>query len=85
MAERERSRTRAFNERNFRAVQQVLDFAKKYALDPVQLTIAWALHKPGITSVIAGASKPEHVRSNLEATTIRLSPEQMKELDTVGS
>ena len=85
MAVRERSRTRGFNDRSFRAVQQVLDLAKKYALDPVQLTIAWALHKPGITSVIAGASKPEHVRSNLEATSIRLSPEQMKELASVGA
>ncbi|MFH1602872.1 MAG: aldo/keto reductase [Pseudomonadota bacterium] len=85
MAERERTRTRAFNERNFRAAQQVLDLAKKYAIDPVQLTIAWALHKPGITSVIAGASKPEQVRSNLEAASIRLSPEQVKELDAVGS
>jgi aryl-alcohol dehydrogenase-like predicted oxidoreductase len=85
MAERERSRTRSFNERNFRAVQQVLDLSKTYAIDPVQLTIAWALHKPGITSVIAGASKPEHVRANLEATAIRLSPEQVKALDAVGA
>lgn len=85
MAERERTRVRAFNERTFRAAQQVLDLAKKYAKDPVQLTIAWALHKPGITSVIAGASKPEQARANLEATSIRLSPEQMKELDAVGS
>ncbi len=85
MAERERSRTRSFNERNFRAVQQVLDLSKADAIDPVQLTIAWALHKPGITSVIAGASKPEHVRSNLEATAIRLSAEQVKALDAVGS
>jgi len=85
MAVRERSRTRAFNERHFRAVQQVLDLAKAYAIDPVQLTIAWALHKPGITSVIAGASKPEHTRANLEATAIRLTGEQVKALDAVGS
>ena len=85
MAARERSRVRAFNERTYRAVQRVLDLAKKYAKDPVQLSIAWALHKPGITSVIAGASKPEQARANLEATTIRLSPEEVKELDTVGS
>ena len=85
MAARERTRTRHFNDRNFRAAQQLLAFAAKCEKDPVQLSIAWALHKPGITSVIAGASKPEQVRANLEATSIRLSAEDMKVLDAVGS
>jgi 1-deoxyxylulose-5-phosphate synthase len=85
MAARERSRARYFNDRMFRGVRQVLALSEKYEKNPVQLSIAWALHKSGITSVIAGASKPEQARANLEAITIRLSPEEMKALDAVGS
>lgn len=85
MAARERSRVRYFDDRTFRATQAVLELAEKYAKNPVQLSIAWALHKPGITSVIAGASKPEQARANLEATAIHLSPEELKALDAVGS
>ena len=85
MAARELSRARYFNDLTFRATQQVLDLSEKYEKNPVQLSIAWVLHKPGISSVIAGASKPEQARANLEATTIRLSPEEMKALDAVAS
>ena len=50
-----------------------------------QVAIAWLLQSdPAVLPIIAG-SRPEQVRENLAALDIRLSGEQMQQLDTAGN
>jgi aryl-alcohol dehydrogenase-like predicted oxidoreductase len=54
----------------------VVDRLKKIAAEagftPAQMVLAWALSKPAIKSVIAGARKPEQVALNAKAASIEL-------------
>lgn len=45
------------------------------------VSLAWLLHQPTVTSVLAGASRPDQIRQNASAAAIRLSPEVLKALD----
>lgn len=47
------------------------------------LALAWALNHHNVDSVITGATKPEHVTSNLKALDIEWSPELEQRLDDV--
>jgi aryl-alcohol dehydrogenase-like predicted oxidoreductase len=45
------------------------------------LAIAWLLHQPVVTSVLAGASRPEQAVRNAAGAGVRLSAEVLRELD----
>eukprot|EP00730_Choanoeca_flexa_P004661 TRINITY_DN11765_c0_g1_i1.p2 TRINITY_DN11765_c0_g1~~TRINITY_DN11765_c0_g1_i1.p2 ORF type:complete len:345 (+),score=89.46 TRINITY_DN11765_c0_g1_i1:96-1037(+) len=45
------------------------------------VSLAWALAQPGVTCVVVGASKPEHVTSNARAAQLKLSEDIIKALD----
>ncbi len=47
----------------------------------VHVALAWLLHKPGVTSVLAGARNEKQVKSNIAAANLKLSQETMKRLD----
>jgi aryl-alcohol dehydrogenase-like predicted oxidoreductase len=47
----------------------------------LELAFAWLLSKPVISSVIAGATKPEQLVQNTAAASWRLSPVELQELD----
>ena len=46
-----------------------------------QLAIAWLLTRPGVSSVILGATKPEQLRDNLAAAAVNLSLQAIARLD----
>jgi aryl-alcohol dehydrogenase-like predicted oxidoreductase len=46
-----------------------------------QVAIAWLLHRPGISTILLGASKPSQLADNLGAVNVKLSPDEMKVLD----
>ncbi len=46
----------------------------------LELAFAWLLAKPVVSSVIAGATKPEQVRANAAAVEWRLTPEEYAEV-----
>lgn len=50
--------------------------AERHAVSPAQVLIAWALARG--TAVIPKSVKPEHIRQNLEAAKIELSPADME-------
>ena len=49
----------------------------------VQVALAWLLHQPGVTSVIAGARNPEQLQQNVQAAALALRPEIVAELAQV--
>ena len=47
------------------------------------VAMAWLLHQPGVTSIIAGARTPDQIQRNVEAVGLELSPEIIAELNEV--
>ena len=54
--------------------------AKRLALPPAQLALAWLLQRPGV-AVIPKATRTEHVRANAACRDIRLDRAVLAELD----
>ncbi|WP_248517969.1 aldo/keto reductase [Salinarchaeum laminariae] len=65
----------------FETVERIRDICEEYDRDMVEVALAWPLHKSGVTSVLAGASSPEHVRANAEAAEVSLSDDLLADLD----
>jgi aryl-alcohol dehydrogenase-like predicted oxidoreductase len=47
------------------------------------LALAWALHQPGVTAVIAGTLSPGNARANSAAAEIDLDPEALAEMEEI--
>ncbi|MEV6005990.1 aldo/keto reductase family protein [Streptomyces sp. NPDC051976] len=64
-------------------VQQLLPLARQSGLTMAQLAVAWTLNRPGITSAVIGATRPEQVRENAAASGKRLDAEVLRRIDAV--
>jgi pyridoxine 4-dehydrogenase len=52
---------------------------------PMQVALAWLLHRSPNILLIPGTSSPEHLRENLAAATLQLSPEVIADLDSIAT
>lgn len=64
-------------------VQQLRPIAERHGLTLAQLSLAWVLRRPEVTSAIIGASRPEQVEENVKASGIELSAETWQEVDAI--
>jgi aryl-alcohol dehydrogenase-like predicted oxidoreductase len=73
-----------FQPENIKRVNAFLDklkpIATAHGATLGQLVLAWTIAQPGITSAIAGARNAEQGRENIKAATIKLSPEELKQI-----
>ena len=69
---------------NWATVNALTDYAAAHDRSLIELAFAWLLAKPGVASVIAGATKPEQVRSNASMSWV-LTPQQVGEIDALAS
>jgi aryl-alcohol dehydrogenase-like predicted oxidoreductase len=51
---------------------------------PMQVALAWLLHRSPNILLIPGTSSTEHLQENLRAATLQLSPAVLAELDAIG-
>lgn len=51
---------------------------------PMQVALAWLLHRSPNILLIPGTSSVKHLRENLEAATLELSPETIAKLDSIA-
>ncbi len=66
----------------FDVVEKLETFAASHGHTIHELALSWLAMKPTVASVIAGATKPEQVRTNVAATTAwELSAEELAEFD----
>jgi aryl-alcohol dehydrogenase-like predicted oxidoreductase len=49
-----------------------------------QIALAWLLHQKAVSSVIIGAKRVDQLDDNIAATHIRLSDDELKQLDAVS-
>jgi aryl-alcohol dehydrogenase-like predicted oxidoreductase len=71
------------NQRNFELVEQLAAFAEEAGKSLVELAFGWLLSRPGVSSVIAGATSPAQVAANVAAGGVSLTGGQLGELDAI--
>ncbi|HEY4829666.1 MAG TPA: aldo/keto reductase [Solirubrobacteraceae bacterium] len=82
-----RAQTDAFGENlykpelDFDVIDRLIEVAGERGVPPVQLGLAWLLHKPGVTAPIVGATKLSHLEDALAAEQLSVSPEEMERLE----
>jgi Aldo/keto reductase family len=51
---------------------------------PMQVALAWLLHRSSNILLIPGTSSVEHLRENLSAVSLQFAPDVIAELDSIG-
>ncbi len=64
-------------------VQRLRPIAGRAGLSMAQLALAWVLREPNVASAIVGASRPEQVADNAEASGVELDAQTLAEIDAV--
>lgn len=74
-----------FNEDNVQKVRRLEPIAAELGLTRAQLALAWILRQSGVSSVITGATRPEHVLDNVKAAAVELTAEIIEQIEAVLS
>jgi aryl-alcohol dehydrogenase-like predicted oxidoreductase len=68
---------------NFALLEKLASFAQARGRTLTELAHAWLLARPMISSVISGATRPEHVQANVAAADWELTSEDLQEIDGI--
>jgi aryl-alcohol dehydrogenase-like predicted oxidoreductase len=82
----ERSRADEFGKRLYvpedrSIVEAVAAVADKRGIRRAQVALAWLLSKPAVTAPIVGVTSPAHLNDALGALSVKLSPEEIGQLE----
>jgi voltage-dependent potassium channel beta subunit len=81
LAELDYVRQWVYKEEWIEKVRRFADVAKKAGCSRAQLALAWAVSRPGVSSVILGATRLEQLKENLGALDVKPDAAVLKELD----
>jgi len=73
----------ALSDKVFDRVEVLDAYARDRGHTLLELAIAWLLARPTVTSVIAGATKPEQATANAAAAAWTLGDDNLREIDAV--
>ncbi|HWX00801.1 aldo/keto reductase, partial [Collimonas sp.] len=68
-------------EHGFAVVEHMRAIARRHNASVAQVALAWLLAKDAVSSILIGASKLPQLEDNLGAASIKLSAEEVAELD----
>jgi aryl-alcohol dehydrogenase-like predicted oxidoreductase len=66
-------------------VDRLRAVAQHHDATPAQVALAWLLSKPAVCSVLVGANKIAQLEDNLGAVNLRLSEQDLRELDEISA
>ena len=72
-------------ERTWKILDAMAPIAKAHDCSPARISLAWLLAKPVVTSVIIGAKRLDQLKDNLAAVDLKLSADEIKQLDEVSA
>ena len=72
------------NEKNWKVIDTLERLGRKRAKSVLQMALGWLLTHEWLTAPIVGANTPAQLTESLGAVGLKLSPEEMKELDEVS-
>jgi aryl-alcohol dehydrogenase-like predicted oxidoreductase len=85
------SRRKAFDfppvdrERAWKSLDVMEPIAQAHGVSVARVAIAWLLHKDAVTSVIIGAKNVDQLSDNLGSVSLKLTAEEMTQLDEVSA
>ena len=68
-------------ETDHKVIDRLGQLSEKRGVPRAQLALAWMLNKPGITSPIVGATKPNHLSDAVAAVSLKLTPEEIASIE----
>lgn len=74
-----------FTDRNWRVLDTLRSLADEIGRAPAQVALAWAWSRPGISSVLIGASRPEQLADNIASLDVRLDADQSVRLNAASA
>jgi aryl-alcohol dehydrogenase-like predicted oxidoreductase len=77
------TRTNLVNDADWEQLERFSAFAAERNLNEIQVAFSWLAAQPSVSSVIAGATRPEQVRENAAAVAWRPSAAELAELDDI--
>jgi aryl-alcohol dehydrogenase-like predicted oxidoreductase len=76
---------RFLTERNWDRIEKLARFCERRGVTMVQAAFGWLASRPVVASIIAGATRPEQIDSNVDAAAWRPDAEALSELDAIGT
>jgi aryl-alcohol dehydrogenase-like predicted oxidoreductase len=74
-----------YRDEAFSLLDRVDEVAERHGATPAQISLAWLLARPGITSPITSANTAGQWQDLAGAVSIKLSPEDVQVLDEASS
>jgi aryl-alcohol dehydrogenase-like predicted oxidoreductase len=78
-----RLRDRYVNEKNVGITEKLKAFATERGHTMLELAFSWLASREQVSSVIAGATKPEQVEQNAKAIAWKMTPDEIAEIDRI--
>ncbi len=75
---------RYLTDANWQIVERLEAFCASRGRNLLDVAFAWLLARPAVSSVIAGATRPEQVEQNVKAGEGSLSPDELAEVDRLS-
>src|SRR5438445_9951637 len=72
-------------ERTWKILETMAPIAKAHHCSPARISLAWLLTRPVVTSVILGAKRFDQLQDNLAAVELKLSEDEITQLDEVSA
>ncbi|KTD68196.1 MULTISPECIES: aldo/keto reductase [Legionella] len=72
-------------DRAWKILDVLRPIAKNHNCSVARVALAWLLTRPAVTSVIIGAKRIEQLEDNLEAVSLKLSIDEITQLDAVSA
>jgi len=70
-----------YAESDFTIVERVVDVATRRGLSPAQVSLAWLLKQPAVTSPIIGTTRLEHLDDAVAALDLKLDDDECRALE----
>ena len=70
-----------YRELDFEIAERADVVAEKHGVKPIQIALAWTLHKPGVVSPVVGTVKDAYLEDAVAAVDIALDEEDMTRLE----
>jgi aryl-alcohol dehydrogenase-like predicted oxidoreductase len=72
-------------ERTWKILDVMAPIAKGHGCSAARVSLAWLLAKPVVTSIIIGAKRLDQLQDNLAAAELKLTQDEIKQLDEVSA
>jgi aryl-alcohol dehydrogenase-like predicted oxidoreductase len=72
-----------FTPENWARMERLTAYAQSRGHTLLELAMSWLMAKPVVSSVIAGATRPEQIEANVKAAEWKMTPEEVAAIDAI--